>query len=235
VNRPQIQKHNWDRLLGGGTEDVVDITAPPQSKTFTKSASIFTQVNVNNYGLLLPAPGTYDGSQVRYRNQRDNGVAIANNEFTLAKAGVCILPASGAWWVNVNTNIAAGSYSAVLYDFPSLEALVAAVQTIQNADAGTLTPSAPATATIGAASAQIVAANTSRKLVSITNTGTTDGTTATASKLYLGFGATAVIGSGIMLVPGQTLIFSVSDGIVLGVINGISTSGNIAVGVQEMV
>jgi hypothetical protein len=232
VNDQRIQKHGWDRLLGGGTEDVNDICAPPQSLTFTKSATVFTQVTVNNYGLLLPAPGTYDGSQVRFRNHRDRGNAIANNEFILAKAGIVVLPASNQWWVNVNTNIAAGTFSMVLYDFPSLESLLAMVNTIQNAETLGVTPAAPATATIGAVSALIVAANTGRKYLSIGNTGTTDGTTGTAAKLYLGFGAAAVVGSGTCLVPGQTLILDTK--IPLGLVNGISTSGNIAVTVQEM-
>lgn len=59
-----------------------------------------------------------------------------------------------------------------------------------------LTPAAPAVGSVGVASADLLAADTTRKQVYLKNTDTTD-------KISLGFGATAVLGSGITLDPGE--------------------------------
>jgi hypothetical protein len=223
-------------LLGGGNNNTTAITAAPASITITKSSTQFFPVNVLNYGLLVPSPGTYDGSNIRFRNERDRGnAAIANNEFFPAKAGICPLPASGTWWINVNTNIATGTLTMVLFDFPSLEAMLAMMTALQNSNPNIRAMSAPTGVVIGAASAQVIAANANRNILFVCNTGTTNGTTATASDtdLYLGFGAAAVVGSGVFLGRGQTLIFDSSSGVVTQQVNGISNNGNIQVAVNE--
>jgi hypothetical protein len=222
-------------LLGGGNElDALRITSPPQSVSLVKSAVAFTHVMVNNYGLFVPAPGSYDGTQIRYRSARDPGNAIANNEFLLARGGIAPMPASGQWWVNANTNIAAGTYNGILYDFPSLEAMLAMMQALQVVNANSRLMSA-ATGIVINASTQIIAANGNRNILFVANTGTTNGTTATASDTdaYLSWGAAAVVGNGIFLGRGQSLIFDTTSGITTQALFGISNNGAIQIAVQE--
>lgn len=65
-----------------------------------------------------------------------------------------------------------------------------------NTKANYLQPSAPATATVGTSSAIAVAQNFNRKGLVLTNT--------SSNIIYLGFGATAVVGSGYVLQPTGT-------------------------------
>lgn len=83
---------------------------------------------------------------------------------------------------------------------------------------------APTFATIGAASGVVVAANTTRVGVYITNDHATQ-------VLYLGFGAAAVVGSGIRVnaAGGQVYIPNFT-----GAINGIATGAATNVCVQEI-
>lgn len=80
-----------------------------------------------------------------------------------------------------------------------------------------------------AASVQIVAANSSRKGLSI-------GGHATVG-LWLGFGQAAVVGTGHFVPPGATALFDESDGnLWQGAVTGILTSGgNQVVGTAEFV
>lgn len=61
-----------------------------------------------------------------------------------------------------------------------------------------LTPSAPTFSTVGTASASTVAANATRKGLSLTNT--------SVNRISLGFGAAAVLDSGITLYAGDSFI-----------------------------
>lgn len=84
--------------------------------------------------------------------------------------------------------------------------------------AGTHTTSAtPSTST------QVVAANTLRAEITITNNGST-------GTVYLGIGATAVVGGGVRLEPGQAYY----SGSYRGVINSISTTASVACSVAEV-
>lgn len=220
-------------LLGAGNNAENPRSAPPQALTITKGASNWTEVVVANYGVLAPAPGTYDGSNVFFRNARDPGNAIANLEYAQGRAGVCILAGRGSWWVNVQTNIAAGTFSMVLYDLVDAAALFPFAQALSSANGAARTMSAPNNVTIGAASAQIIASNANRNFLALTHSGTTDGSTATTSTLDIAFGTTALINKGIRMYPKQTIFLDSLDGICLQTINGISSSGNILVEFQE--
>lgn len=89
-----------------------------------------------------------------------------------------------------------------------------------------VTPSSPTFATVGISSGQILASNLNRKSLIITNT--------SVNIIYLGIGATAVVGSGITLYPGGSLILD-KDGIVTGAINAIASAASSNVSIQEFV
>lgn len=89
-----------------------------------------------------------------------------------------------------------------------------------------VTPSSPTFATVGISSGQILASNLNRKGVILTNT--------SVNIIYLGIGATAVVGSGITLYPGGSLILN-KDGIVTGAINAIASAASSNVSIQEFV
>jgi hypothetical protein len=224
-------------LLSAGNNDGVRRSAPPQSIQFARSATQFNQVTVANYGLLVPAPSSpYDGTQIFCRSDRDPGNAIANKEYTPAKDGVCILGGPGQWWINAQTNIAAGTQNMVLYDCANPIALLALLQSVQQGSGNNLRTMSTAVGVVISADAQIIASNANRQLLSISNTGTTNGTTITNAILYLSFTATAAtVGNGIALTAGQTLILDGTSGITTQAVRGVSTSGNIQVGVQEAV
>lgn len=89
-----------------------------------------------------------------------------------------------------------------------------------------MTAASPTVVTIGTSTATVIAANASRKGLVLTNT-------AAAGKLSLGFGVSAVSGSGIVLYPGGSFvmdenIFSTAQ------INGISTLAGTTVAIQEL-
>jgi hypothetical protein len=219
-------------LLGGGNMSEVLVKASPAIRlTLTKSATAFTQVNVANFGLLVPL--SPDGSNVYYRPNRDSGNAITNQDYLPARGGMCPLPGSGAWWVNVQTNVSAGTYNMLLIDFPDLSAMLAMMQALQVVNAASRLMSAPTSATVTGSTSAIIASNANRNFLAITHTGTTDGSTATTSTLDIAFGTSAVINTGIRVFPKQTVILDTTGGVSLQALNGISSSGNILVGVQE--
>lgn len=83
------------------------------------------------------------------------------------------------------------------------------------------TPSAPATASVGATSATLIAANSNRKRLEIKNLGST--------RISLGLNATALNNSGLVLDPGQSYCFEGSN-LVTTVINAIcATSATVAI------
>jgi hypothetical protein len=221
-------------LMGAGSPYEVGVkAAPPYRVSVVKSASVFTEIVVPNIGLLVPlAP---DGSNVFFRQTRDPGNAITNQEYLQAVGGVCPLPASGSWWVNVQTNIAAGTYAFLLVDFPTTQEMYAMMKalTLTQGTENARVANAAASATVTGVSSVIIAANTLRTAISITHTGTTDGAIATNSVVDLGFGANAVANTGLRVFPKQTVPWDVLDGIVLQGINGISSSGSVFFGIQE--
>lgn len=91
---------------------------------------------------------------------------------------------------------------------------------------GTATTGAGSNAPTGT-SAQVVAANTSRRGLSIVNTGTVD--------VSLGLGATAVAGSGILLAANGGAWDGLISGVLwTGAVNAITTTGTGALGVVEV-
>lgn len=93
---------------------------------------------------------------------------------------------------------------------------------VQNAT--DLTPAAPTAATVGVASAQAVAANASRRGLVLTNT--------SANRISLGFGATAVLDSGVTLFPGG--IFQMDMHLFdLGAVNAIASAASSNLAIQE--
>jgi hypothetical protein len=90
-----------------------------------------------------------------------------------------------------------------------------------------LTMSAATQASMGVASAQIIAANTARRYLLISNTDTT-------RRVSLAFGAAAVIDTGITLQPGQSYEMSESAGnLTLQEVRGIAAGAATLLGVQE--
>ena len=85
---------------------------------------------------------------------------------------------------------------------------------------------APATASVGVTSAQILAAQASRKGLIIMNIST--------SVVSLGIGATAVLGSGITLLPGGTWNMD-EYSFVVGAINAIASVAGSSIAIQEFV
>lgn len=87
-----------------------------------------------------------------------------------------------------------------------------------------LAPAAPTFATVGVASAQVVAANASRKGLKFTNT--------SGARISLGFGATAVLDSGDTLYPGGHFHMDEFD-FDLGAVNAIASAAASNLGIQE--
>lgn len=87
-----------------------------------------------------------------------------------------------------------------------------------------LTPSAPAAASVGVASAQAVAANANRKGLKLTNTSN--------ARISLGFGSAAVLDSGDTLYPGGTFYMDEYD-FDLGAVNAIASAAASNLGIQE--
>lgn len=87
-----------------------------------------------------------------------------------------------------------------------------------------LAPASPGTATVGVASAQAVAANASRKGLVIVNV--------SINKVCLGFGAAAVLNSGITLYPGGTFVMDefMFD---TGAVNAIASAASSVISIQE--
>ena len=89
-----------------------------------------------------------------------------------------------------------------------------------------LAPSSPALASVGVASAPAVAANAIRKGLSATNTSN--------NRVSLGFGATAVLDSGVTLYPGDSFIMD-EYSFDTGVVNAIASSAGSNLAIQEYV
>lgn len=87
-----------------------------------------------------------------------------------------------------------------------------------------LAPASPAAASVGVASAQAVAANGSRKGLVLTNT--------SAARISLGFGAAAVLDSGITLYPGGSFNMEKYD-FDQGAVNAIASAAASNLGIQE--
>lgn len=98
---------------------------------------------------------------------------------------------------------------------------LAAAVTIAKTD---LAPAAPTAASVGVASAQAVAANGSRKGLVLVNT--------SVNRISLGFGATAVLDSGITLYPGGVFNMGEYD-FDLGAVNAIASAAASNLAIQE--
>lgn len=87
-----------------------------------------------------------------------------------------------------------------------------------------LTPASPTAATVGITSAQVVAANAARKGLVLTNT--------SGARISLGFGASAVLNSGITLYPGGIFVMDTSlfD---TAVVNAIASAAASNLAIQE--
>lgn len=91
-----------------------------------------------------------------------------------------------------------------------------------------LTASVPATSTVGAASAEAVAANGSRKGLAITNLST--------NVISLGFGTNpAVLNSGITLTQYGSVYEMSEYDYVTSSVNAIASSGSSVIGIQEFI
>lgn len=88
-----------------------------------------------------------------------------------------------------------------------------------------LTPSSPTFSSVGVASAQAVAANANRKGLVLVNTSDT-------ATISLGFGAAAVLNSGITLAPGDVYIMDEYT-FDLGAVNAIASAASTNLAVQE--
>lgn len=89
-----------------------------------------------------------------------------------------------------------------------------------------ISPSSQTFATVGTSSGQILASDLNRKGLILTNT--------SVNIIYLGIGATAVVGSGITLYPGGSFILD-KDGIVTGAINAIASAASSNIAIQVFV
>jgi len=87
-----------------------------------------------------------------------------------------------------------------------------------------LAPASPTAASVGVASAQVVAANASRKGLVLVNT--------SVNRISLGFGATAVLDNGVTLYPGG--VFEMDERIFdLGAVNAIASAASSNLAIQE--
>ena len=87
-----------------------------------------------------------------------------------------------------------------------------------------LTASSPTFATVGVTSAEAVASNASRKGLILVNT--------SANTISLGFGATAVLNSGITLLPGGTFDMGTFD-FTTGAVNAIASAASSNMSIQQ--
>ena len=87
-----------------------------------------------------------------------------------------------------------------------------------------LAPSSPTAASVGVASAQVVAANANRKGLVLVNTST--------ARISLGFGAAAVLDSGITLYPQGSFQMDIAT-FDLGAVNAIASAATSNLAIQE--
>lgn len=87
-----------------------------------------------------------------------------------------------------------------------------------------LSPAAPTYATVGVTSAQVIGANGTRKGLVLSNT--------SAANIFLGLGASAVVGSGIWLASGAVWVMQ-AETLTQGAINAIADAPNSNLGIQE--
>lgn len=87
-----------------------------------------------------------------------------------------------------------------------------------------LTASSPTFATVGVASAQAVASNANRKGLVLVNT--------SANTIYLGLGATAVIGSGVTIYPQGVFVMD-EYMFTTGAVNAIASAASSNLTIQE--
>lgn len=122
-----------------------------------------------------------------------------------------------------NATVKAASTAAVASD----TALVVAISpnnTISSSVTVPLTASSPTVASVGVASASAVAANATRRGLILQNN--------SINTIYLGIGATAVIGSGVTLYPGGSYQMDVSS-LSTAVVNAIATGAASSMAIQE--
>lgn len=146
------------------------------------------------------------------------GTEATAQRVTIANDSTGVLTVKQATGSNLHTVVDSGTITTV--------STITAVTSITNpvSTKTALTASSPTAASVGTSSAQAVAAAATRKGLILTNT--------SANKISLGFGATAVLNSGVTLYPGGVFVMDEYN-FHVGAINAIAGGAASNLAVQE--
>lgn len=187
-------------------------------------------------GATTDAAATGDGSVIailkRLRTLLNGGLpsALVSDRLKVDGSGVT-QPVSGTFWqatqpvsgtVGVSGSVAV---TGPLTDSQLRASAVPVSGTVATSKTD-LTPSAPAVASVGTGSAQAVAANANRKGLILRNV------SSSGQRISLGFGATAVLDSGVTLYVGDSFCMGEYD-FDVGAVNAIASAASGSLGVQE--
>lgn len=189
-------------------------------------------IAVKNPTILLPV--SWSGNAIFFTNVRPRTDDLTNSVYYNGRRGVVYFPTQGDWWVYVsaaaNENVIrldmADPVSALSYMLAlsatgilavDLTHIGGTVQTALDVSARyqNITMDSPTTATVGAASASILAAAATRRFLYLKNTHA-------SQRLSLGFGGAAVLDSGVSL--------SAGDWVAFGPFNDVTTQQVFAIG-----
>lgn len=195
------------------------------------TATIAPKVIDIKHPVTLESVNALPGGIIFAWPRETGGSAFTAGEFYQGGVGAdgrvrLTVPFPGEWQVVTNT---AGTGPYVMLDACGIAgALYGGIKVNSPPVAAPLTMSAPTFATVGVASALALAANPSRRFVSLQNTHAT-------GIIYLGFGAAAgVVGSGIPITPGNFKSFNQpGEDLSREAINAISTVAGTNMAIQE--
>lgn len=206
----------------------------PTPFNLVESATIFTEIEVANRAIRLWVPGQRRVLRaVPHRLHDSPANIISNGEFIPSVNGVLDLFAPGLWYIN--TPIVTAEGTQVNAKFSDAAFAVAALSEAESEDPNSFTAlfqprvmAAPTTnADVDNADENLVAAQVGRRYLYIRNTSTG------AQTIWLAFGgATAVVGSGIGLAPGEWISFDALDGCTEQEVRVISDAANATVAMQ---
>lgn len=130
----------------------------------------------------------------------DGAIKTTNNVVSLYGRGVWwVYQASGGTISGKIVDAAAGASGLETIGAPPITGAADSVLTTP------LVPAAPAVGSVGTSSAELLAAAATRKQIYIKNTDTG------SDKIYLGLDAAAVVGSGITLAPGESIVLGYTE------------------------
>lgn len=162
---------------------------------------------------------------VRFTCVPPDDTTISDGRFYTAQDGICymLVPGIHNWYVNLPTDGTPGNEDFVLLD--AMSAIVAPYVGGSIGSSAGLSPQAPTTAAMSGSSAQIIAADSARGRLWVSNPHA-------SVKVYIAFGQAAVNGSGAFIAPGGMLQLEPESGLAQLQLRGITDGTAVTVGVQ---